>query len=187
MAETEELQQLINGCVRNDRTSQEKLYKQFFAPLYSLCSRFFQNDHDAIESVNDGMLKVFEKVGGYRADKGRFFNWVYTIVRNTAVDKFRSSVVIPVGNMTDMEEVLAEDAADVNPVEWLERKEFPLLFDRLSPAPRGICTLFYVEGYTIREIADRLQISTGTVRWHLSESRKKLKPIIENTLTNDHE
>ncbi|GGA98104.1 RNA polymerase sigma factor [Puia dinghuensis] len=177
MVETEELQLLINGCVKNDRASQEKLYKQFYLPLFSLCRRFFQNDHEAIESVNDGMLKVFEKVGSYRADKGRFFNWMYTIVRNTAVDKFRASVVIPTG---DMEEVVETEGVGANPVEWLESKELSLLFDQLSPAPRGICNLFYIEGYAIREIADRLRVSTGTVRWHLSESRKKLKPIIDN-------
>jgi RNA polymerase sigma factor (sigma-70 family) len=179
MAETEELQHLITGCVRNERASQEKLYKQFYVPLFSLCRRFFQNDHEAIESVNDGMLKVFEKVGSYREDKGKFFNWVYTIVRNTAVDKFRASVAIPAMDAAALEDVMAEEEIDANPAAWLEKKEFPLLFDRLSPVPRGICNLFYIEGYTMREIAEQLKISTGTVKWHLSESRKKLKPMIE--------
>jgi RNA polymerase sigma-70 factor (ECF subfamily) len=68
---------------------------------------------------------------------------------------------------------------DAEPGAGLERRQLSLLFDRLSPAPRGICNLFYVEGYTIREIAGQLGVSTGTVKWHLSESRKKLKPILE--------
>ncbi|HLZ89245.1 MAG TPA: RNA polymerase sigma factor, partial [Puia sp.] len=137
MVETEALQQLISGCARNDRASQEKLYKQFYAPLFSLCRRFFQNDHEAIESVNDGMLKVFEKIGSYREGKGRFFNWMYTIVRNTAVDKFRASVPIPVIGLQEPEEAIPEPDIGGNPGAWLEQKELALLFDRLSPAPRG--------------------------------------------------
>jgi RNA polymerase sigma factor (sigma-70 family) len=179
MAETEELQQLIRGCVRNDRASQEKLYKQFYMPLFSLCRRFFINDHEAMESVNDGMLKVFEKIGRYREDNGRFFNWVYTIVRNTAVDNFRSKVPIPSMDLVYSEDTLSDRDVGADPGAGMERRELSLLFDRLSPAPRGICNLFYVEGYTIREIAEQLGISSGTVKWHLSESRKKLKPILE--------
>ena len=182
MAETKELQKLINGCVRNDRACQEKLYKQFYAPLFSLCRRFFSNDHEAIEAVNDGMLKVFEKVGMFEEDKGKFFNWVYTIVRNVAVDKIRQAITIPEMDVAEIEDVAVEEGISANPGVWLEKKEFFLLFDNLSPAPRLICNLFFIEGYLIREIADQLRISTGTVKWHLSESRKKLKPIIEKHL-----
>ena len=173
------MRQLIGGCARNDRVSQEKLYRQFYAPLFALCRRFFVNDHEAMESVNDGMMKVFEKIGSYHEDKGRFFNWVYTIVRNTAVDKFRSAVSIPVMDPGRSAEVLADADPDHDPGLGLERRQLSLLFDRLSPAPRGICNLFYVEGYTIREIAGQLGVSIGTVKWHLSESRKKLRPIFE--------
>ena len=91
----EELQQVIQGCVRNERASQERLYKEYYVPLFCLCRRFFQNDHEAIESVNDGMMKVFSGIGSYRAEKGKFFNWVYTIVRNTALDKLRAGVILP--------------------------------------------------------------------------------------------
>lgn len=125
------------------------------------------------------MLKVFEKIGTFREDKGRFFNWVYTIVRNVAVDKIRQTITISEVDVDDIEDVAMEEGISTNPGLRLEKKEFFLLFDNLSPAPRVICNLFFIEGYMIREIADQLRISIGTVKWHLSESRKKLKPIIE--------
>jgi RNA polymerase sigma-70 factor (ECF subfamily) len=61
----------------------------------------------------------------------------------------------------------------------LEGKDLYLLLDRLSPATRVICGLFYLEGYSIKDIAEQLTISGGTVKWHLSESRKKLRSILE--------
>ena len=180
MAETEDqVKDLIVGCGRNERASQEKLYKQFYVPLFCLCRRFFSNDHEAIEAVNDGMLKVFQRIDSYREERGKFFTWVYTIVRNTAVDKFRSSVRIVAVDPMSVEEVLTEESVGANPAVWLEGMDLGILFEALSPAPRGICTLFYLEGYKITEIAEVLGVSIGTVKWHLSESRKKLKPVLE--------
>lgn len=176
----DELEKIIRGCARNDRQSQGKLYKQFYAPLFCLCRRFFQHDHEAIESVNDGMMKVFGNIGSYRANKGKFFNWVYTIVRNTALDKFRRSVAITsLPDLLNLADTLPETDAGYNPLQALEGKDIYVLLDQLSPATRVVCSLFYIEGYSIKDIAEQLTISTGTVKWHLSECRKKLKPIFE--------
>ncbi|HVS97039.1 MAG TPA: sigma-70 family RNA polymerase sigma factor [Puia sp.] len=170
---------LIQGCLKNDRKSQERLYKQLYVPLFCLCRRFFANDHEAIESVNDGMLRVFENISAYRPEKGKFFNWVYTIVRNTAIDKFKNRVASY--GQSDPMIGLEDTEADVSyhPLSSLDGKDLYLLLDRLPPATRVICNLFYLEGYSIKEIASQLSISDGTVKWHLSESRQRLKSIVK--------
>ena len=172
----ERIEQIIRGCVRNDRACQEKLYKQFYVPLFCLCRKYFRHDHDAIESVNDGMLKVFSSIHTYREDRGKFFNWVYTIVRNTALDKIRSrrSNLFPIDYLDGIED-MHDRANGHNPLIALEGKDLFCLLDQLSPATRVICNLYYLEGYQIREIARQLEISEGTVKWQLSEGRKKLR------------
>lgn len=124
------------------------------------------------------MMKVFEHIGTYKAEKGKFFNWVYTIVRNTALDKFRSSAALRAESY-EVTETIAEADMGANPLVSLEGKDLYVLLDRLSPATRVICGLFYLEGYSIKDISEQLGISSGTVKWHLSESRKKLKSILE--------
>lgn len=179
----EEFDPLIRGCLRNDRKSQEGLYRKLYVPLFLACRRLFSHDHEAIESVNDGMLKVFENISSFQPEKGKFFNWVYTIVRNAALDKIRSAVMQ--NTRTDALTATGDTAeADesYNPLSSLEEKDLYMLLDRLPPATRAISTLFYVEGYSVREIATRLAIQTGTVKWHLSDGRKKLKPIAERLL-----
>jgi RNA polymerase sigma-70 factor (ECF subfamily) len=148
-----------------------------------MCRRYFRHDHEAIESVNDGMLKVFGLIRTYRKEKGKFFNWVYTIVRNTALDKYRAQQTLlnapstfnGLGNIPEI-------ANGHNPLESIEEKDLRLLLDNLSPATRVVCTLHYLEGYLIRDIAAELVISEGTVKWHLSEGRKKLRNVLEKKL-----
>src|SRR5262249_46448951 len=126
---------------------------------------------------------VFEHIGSYKLEKGKFFNWVYTIVRNTALDKFRMSSA----KFEDLFEFAASatDPHDGNhPIKALEEKDLYVLLDALNPATRIVCTLFYVEGFSIKEIAEQLCISGGTVKWHLSESRKKLRSVFEKHLND---
>jgi RNA polymerase sigma factor (sigma-70 family) len=179
MAESEELQEIIAGCIRYEKASQEKLYKQFYGALFSLCRRLLPNDHEAIEVVNDGMLKVFQNIGSYQQGKARLFTWAYTIVRNTAIDKLRKSVTLPAVDPVGLKDILIEESAAANPLKWLEGRDLTAIFEQLPPPLRTVATLFYFEGYKVTEIADALGINEGTVKWYLSEARKKLKPIFE--------
>lgn len=154
------------------------MYKRFYRPLFLLCRRFFPDDRDALEALNDGMLKVFRNLSAYQPGKGTFFNWAYTVVRNTALDKLprqRWFTSVPDDSI---------EIAGTNPLEKLEQKDIYVLLDALQPATRVVCTLFYLEGYSIKEISVRLGIRDGTVKWHLSETRNKLREVFKKHYSN---
>jgi RNA polymerase sigma factor (sigma-70 family) len=172
----EELQQLIHECSNHNRLAQEKLYRKFYPPLFLLCKRFFANNHEALECLNDGMLKVYKNIAQFENNKGDFFNWAYTIIRNTALDKLRLKPHLPVEEINaDVEFTYAE-----NSFEALDWKDTYKLLDVLPPATRVVCTLYYIEGFKIKEISDELKLSPGTIKWHLSEIRLRLKPVLKN-------
>ena len=52
------------------------------------------------------------------------------------------------------------------------------LIDHLKGASREVFWMFAVEGFTHKEIGEKLNISTGTSKWHVSEARKKLKLLL---------
>jgi RNA polymerase sigma factor (sigma-70 family) len=165
-------QETISGCIANDRVCQEKLYRSFYPALFCLCKKFFSDDHAALEAVNDGMMKVFRNIAKYEA-KGEFFNWVYTIVRNTAIDKIKAAVKEVDEPGVDL------PLQDQNPLQQLEWKDIYAVLDKLPPATRTVFSLFYLEGYHITEIAEQLAVSAGTVKWHLSEGRKLVRPLVK--------
>jgi RNA polymerase sigma factor (sigma-70 family) len=171
----DELRQLILDSSRNDRIAQEKLYRRFYPVLFILCRRFFADNHQALEALNDGMLKVFKSIGKFNPAKGAFFNWMYTIVRRAALDKLKLKKY---PHTEDISGILSREGSD-NPASALEWKELYEGFHVLSPATRAVCSLYYVEGFSVKEIGGRLNISTGTVKWHLSETRRKLKMALE--------
>ncbi len=169
-----DLQILIQQCAANNRRSQEKLYLEFYPALFLLCKKFFADDHEALGALNDGMLKVFKNISAYNSGKGDFFNWLYTVVRNTALDKLKLYQHPPPIELND-----ALYNKNDNPLKGFEWKDIYTMLDILPPATRAVCSLFYLEGFSIKEITEKLNISSGTVKWHLNETRHKLKPVFK--------
>jgi len=175
----ENLHDIIEGCKRNDRISQEKLYRQFYPGLFALCKKFFSDEHDILTSLNNGMMNVFKNIGQFDPAKGELFNWAYTIVRNAALTQLKSK-----NNEWQNEEITEhiEQTSQYSPFKELEWKDVYYYLGKLPPSTRAVCTLYYMEGYAIKEIAGQLNLSEGTIKWHLSESRTKLKLLFKNNL-----
>ena len=174
----EDLHNIIEGCKRNERSSQEKLYRQFYPGLYALCKKFFTNNHDILTALNDGMLHVFKNIGQYDPAKGELFNWAYTIVRNAAITQLNSQKILR--QTTEITGTIEKSLND-NPFKELEWNDVYFYLDKLPPATRAVCTLHYLEGFAIKEISERLSLSDGTIKWHLSESRSRLRALFSKT------
>jgi len=166
----EDLDEIIEGCKRKESLYQEKLYRHFYPALYTLCKTFFSNDHDVITALNNGMLRVFANIDKYDAAKGNFYSWLHAVVRNTALTYLRDLKQFRTIELTEEFENISEKS--LTNLKWEE------LFKVLSCLPtdtRAVVVLFYVEAFSIKEISGMLQMKEGTVKWHLSEGRKKLK------------
>ena len=156
------------------------MYRQFYPVLFSLCKNFFEDKHDIVTAINNGMLKVFANIDQYDPAKGAFFNWMYTTVRNAALTMLRDrkTQAFDYVEIDDKMEFVSQE----NPFEQLSANDIHIYLMRLPVATRRICSLYYMDSFSVKEIAGSLAISEGTVKWHLSESRNRLKVIFENPL-----
>ena len=166
------LETLIDGCKKEDRLCQEKLYKHFYPALFSLCKLFFDDNHEALSALNNGMLQVFKNINSFDSQKGSLFNWMYTLIRNASLTQLRNQkTIFETQQLTDSIELPAKE----NLFSSLESKELYQTLSFLPQSTRAVCKLFYLDDFSVKEIAIQLQISEGTIKWHLSEGRKQLK------------
>ena len=177
----EDLNYIVEGCKRNDQASQEKLYRQFYPAFFALCKTFFTDNHDIITAVNNGMMKVFKNITQYDSSKGEFFNWAYTTVRNAALTLIRDKKP----NLTYELNENNMEAPSLNPFKQLEWKDIYFYLDKLPANTRSVCSLYYLESYSIKEIAKGINMKEGTVKWHLNECRSRLKAIFERQEVNE--
>jgi RNA polymerase sigma factor (sigma-70 family) len=177
-----DLTTVIRQCIEENREAQEQLYKYFYARLMPVCMSYTINSADAIDIYNRAFLKVFNKLGQYK-NKGSFEGWVRRIVVNTALDFVRSVArrnnTVPVENELSLasgEQILS----GINSQEMLE------IIKGLPALQKAVLSLFVLEGFTHKEIAQKLNIKEGTSKWYLSEARKELKRVFieEGLMTN---
>lgn len=167
-------QALIDGCVRNDRRSQEALYRRYFSVMMGMCMRYAKNREVAMEIVNIGFLRIFKKIHTY-AFKGSFEGWMKRLVFHCLSDYYKKEsrqvqfLELPVNEKSESNQAL----------ESLYFDDILQLVDQLKGASREVFWLFAVEGFTHKEIGEKLGISPGTSKWHVSEARKKLKLLLE--------
>jgi RNA polymerase sigma factor (sigma-70 family) len=175
----DDIQIIIQGCLKNDRRAQEELYKRFYPAMMSLCLRYLRDRNDAVEVLNDAFLKVFKQLSRYDPSRAVLYTWMRAIVINTALDTLRKQKAIRDREMMpDKEE---EPGIDNEALSKLSGDELLAMIRRLPITTRLVFNLYVVDGYAHREIAAMLSMSEGTSRWHLNDARRQLKTIINLT------
>lgn len=172
----EKLQQLIEGCIDDDRSSQKRLYKLYYGYAMAICLRYTGNRDEAAEVMNLGFFKVFKNLSKY--DSTRPFKiWMGRIMTNTAIDYYRAEAK---ANSTEELET-AQHVSDTSlPDNKLHYNDLLAMIQRLPQAYRVTFNLFAIEGYTHDEIAGILQITVGASKSNVHRARQKLKEMILN-------
>jgi len=177
-------QEIITGCKDNKRVFQEMLYKQYYNLFLKICSRYALNMEDAEQLLNDGFLKIFNHISGYK-NAGSFEGWMKRIMVNNCLDYLKSkdtknalkiSHAVPANETHEV-----AIAADV--VKAMEFKELLGMIQTLPYTTKTVFNLYVFEGFAHKEISQMLDMSEGTSSWHLHHARNLLqKEIKKNNL-----
>jgi len=170
------LTKLIKGCAANQRRAQEELYRLFFPKMIAMCYRYTSDDDRALMIVNDGFLKVFQKIKTFE-HRGSFEGWVRRLVFNSISDHFRKEKKYMKLMVFEETEKKSEELV----LDRLFYDDLLKLVNKLPGNTHKVFNLYAIEGYNHREISELLHISEGTSKWHLSEARKKLKQLLNST------
>lgn len=133
--------------------------------------RYAGNYDDAQDILQDGFLKVFEKIDQF-GFKGAFEGWIRKIMVNTALERFRTNYQVI--NINDnLKEIDREQTGDFT--SDIDARELIRFVQELSPKYRIVFNLYAIEGYSHKEIADMLGITEGTSKSNLSRARDILQ------------
>jgi RNA polymerase sigma factor (sigma-70 family) len=166
---------IINRCQEGDRQAQEKLYRDYYKVMMTVCLRYTRNNEDAVEVLNNGFLRVFKNIRRYDSSQASLYTWIRTIVINSCLDFVKQKQKLE--KMYELnEDVEVHIAPEV--INKMKGAELLEQIRKLAPATQAVFNLYAIEGYNHREIGQLLKISTGTSKWHLSEARRILQQLI---------
>jgi RNA polymerase sigma factor (sigma-70 family) len=174
--------ELIEGCLRGERRCQEALYARYARRMYAVCLRFARHELEAEDLMQEGFIRVFEKLPGFRME-GSLEGWVRRIMVHTSINQYRrkSFKQEKFGLERMPEEPVEADALD-----RLGTEELLGMVSTLPDGYRMVFNLYAVEGYDHAEIADLLGCGESTSRSQLAKARRLLQLKIHERSTPVH-
>ena len=133
--------------------------------LYRIAWSYLGNNADVEDAVQDALIKAWEKRASLR-DMKQFRPWMTRILVNQCKDLLRRRKK---WNFYPLEDAAAQEAE-------LPEADAPVLeaVRKLKPELSLLITLYYVDGYSIRDLADNLGIPESTVKTRMRSARKQL-------------
>ncbi len=167
--------ELIRRCKKKNAKAQKLLYYKYHGSLLGICMRYAKSKAEAEDILQMAMMKIFKNIGSY-SGKGSFEGWMKRITVNMAVDNFRKSIKHYYHDSIDDtdEKVLSADLIADN----LEVKDILKTIQLLPDGYRVVFNLYAMEGYSHKEIAEKLGITESTSKTQLLKARRKLRKLL---------
>lgn len=164
--------ELIQACLRGERSAQKQLYDKFAGKLYAVALRYMKTKEEAEDVLQEAFIKIYKKLGSFRADCPLEV-WLKRVVINTSITALNKRKV-----NYDINDFAISDGQNVS-LASLGFKDLMQLINALPDGCKTIFNLFAIEGYKHNEIAEMLGISEGTSKSQMARARAILMEKIE--------
>ena len=170
---------LVRRAQRGDREAFGRLVEQFQRTVHAICLRRLSNPSEALELTQEVFLHVMRRIDQLREPE-RFAGWLRQVAVRMAINRATRRVAPP-GIESEVLEAACQRRAD--PLdELIARERARQLWEglaRLKPMDREALVAFHIQGQSLVEIAERLDVPIGTVKRRLHIARKRLKAELE--------
>ncbi|MFW2373166.1 MAG: RNA polymerase sigma factor [Gammaproteobacteria bacterium] len=161
----------------------ELLLRPHLKQMYRLAYRLTGKPEDAEDLVQDVLLKLFPRLDEMKAIE-KLSSWLSRVLYRQFIDKYRQQQR-QVLNMVDenIEQEQLSDADTISGPESMANSELTLgmlsqAIARLNEDQRQLILLHDVEGYSLPELQDMLDVPIGTLKSRLSRARSQLRELI---------
>jgi RNA polymerase sigma factor (sigma-70 family) len=173
---------LVNGLRVGNKAAIDQLYKMYSSSLMGIIIRIVKFDEIAEDVLQETFLKIWKSISLYDSSKGKLFTWMANLAKNTAIDQIRSKHYvngIKTDDITDMQgDILDHHSYSQQNLDVIGLKQLTM---NLSADQKAIIDLFYFEGYTHVEVAEKLNIPLGTVKTKIRRAISCLRRYFNET------
>ena len=163
-------EKIIAACKKGDHAAQKKIYEKYSARMLALCSRYITDYMEAEDTMVGGFVKVFEKISQFKSE-GSFEGWIRRIMVNEALANLRRKKSFHLS--VSLDNSFHGTAGQINTD--LEVEDLLGFVQDLPDGYRTVFNLYAIEGFSHKEIAEKLDITESTSKSQLSRARAMLQ------------
>lgn len=154
-----------------------RLFRKYYPRVFRMLVFKGVPQAKAEDATAEVFMKLVDSLKTYRFEKP-FQHFLHRVVRNKAYDYFRKKQM---ERFPPYMECMF--AAEVDHFERLEIREIiDLCLQKIKNIDRRVIILYWLEGYTRRQMADLLHLPLGTVHSHLERGRPGFKKCVKREI-----
>lgn len=167
--------EMVDGCRRRNAKAQRALYDELAPMAAGICRRYSADRDEAKDVLQDGFVKVYERIGSLR-DPQKLRSWVYNIMVNTCIQHYRKA------RHTVLMEMDNEAKEETEELQY-GMEDIVRALGTLSAVQRMAFNLCCAEELSYEDAAEQMGCSEGALRVALSRARMNLRQYLENKET----
>ncbi len=156
------------------------LFRRYQLPLYVYVFELVHDEQASLDIVQETFISAVRYIGGLREEE-KFGSWLFGIAHQKCVQRWRKGTREEIA-MEKVEAGSAEES-EMGPDDLLIRREqeeaFMNLLNELPPVHRSVLLLFFVEEFSLEQIAEITGTAAGTVKSRLFYAKKALRKLLE--------
>lgn len=166
-----DLEKLIKACKKHNLNAQSQLYEKYKDDLFILCLKYCKNREEAQDNLQDAFIDIFSKIQSYKGS-GSFEGWMKRITINKAIDKYKNNHEI---NFEIKNDLLKDNVVTSASIETIPLENILFQIQKLPNQYRLVFTMYELDDYSHKEIANLLQITENTSKSNLHRAKKLLQ------------
>jgi len=164
------------ACAAGDKAALRALYEAEAPQMLGVATRILKRRSVAEEVLHDAFLKIWEAAPRFDGKTGHGRAWIYTILRNHALNVLRGEARLDlIADYDSMALESVEDSPETIMARLSDEGALKRCLETLDDARRKIILLAFTEGLSHGEIAERLKTPLGTVKSWLRRSLLSLR------------
>jgi len=162
---------LIQQCLEGHELAYKSIFDCYAGKMMALCSRYARDTQEGEDWVQEGFIKAFKSLDSFKFS-GSFEGWLRKIMVNNCLRNLQKQSRRV--NFLELSEFI-EPGIDPNIINELEVEQIIKVIEMLPDGYRIVFNLSVIEGYSHKEIAEKLNITESTSRSQLVKAKRALK------------
>ncbi len=176
---------LMQEVASGDERAASHLYDRFGALVFKTSRQVLPTRVEAEDAVQEVFVRLWKTADRYDPERAKLVTWVMLITRRLLIDKLRRKKVRPISLPLEGDPAGRDQSSsfESKAVESLERSH--VLVQRIEELPvlqQEVIKRAYLKGFTLREVAEQLEVPIGTIKSALSRGLARLR----DRLADDH-
>ena len=167
----------VGKAQQGDKQAIERIYKLMINEVYYYALKMIKNPDDAMDVTQESFITAFKKIKSLQNPEA-FISWLYRITANNCKDLFNKHNRYCLLGDDEFGLTESEDEATL-PAEVIDKEETSRLMkgiiEKLPEAQKSCVIFYYFNELSIKEIAEILECSEGTIKSRLNYARKQIK------------